>query len=310
MITVLEKSDISGEDLLTIIDAGTEESINLDFKSGESLDQTDKKKAEIAKDVSAFANSAGGYIVYGIKEENHKATSLSPVDGSVFTKEWLEQIIQTRIQRKIEGLIIKPIRISNDIKQSVYVVRIPESPLAPHMTSDKKFYKRYNFESVQMEEYEIRNLYNRKEKTELVIDNVVTSKRIEYEESKDGRLAFLNLSFQVRNIGRAVEKDYKLLIKLNFTNYQFRWDVLRSDKNVNHSVLTDNKRMISFFGVSPLFPEEVLTIGTVELGLLLSTMEETINVGELKMTLLFTNGQDEMTIRLSEIFKPAHNTQI
>ena len=74
----------------------------------------------------------------------------------------LEQVIQSRIQRKIDGLEIIPVRFENEVKKSIYVIKIPESSLAPHMTSDKRFYKRYNFESVQMEEYEIRNLYNRK----------------------------------------------------------------------------------------------------------------------------------------------------
>jgi hypothetical protein len=307
VITIFEKEDFTEQDVQTLISSGSEESINLEFKSAESLDQNDKKKAEIAKDVSAFANSAGGFIIYGIREENHKASSISPIDGTTFTKEWLEQVIQTRIQRKIDGLSITPIRINNDIKTSLYLVKIPESSLAPHMTSDKKFYKRYNFESVQMEEYEIRNLYNRKEKTNLIIDNIVTSKNFEFEKSAEGEMAFLNLSFQVENIGKAVEKDYKLLIKLNFSNYSFHWDVLRNDKNFNHSVLEDNRRMVSFFGVSPIFPGETLTIGNVKFGLLNSEMEETVKSGEFRMTLLFTNGQDEMTVKLSEIFKPAHN---
>jgi predicted HTH transcriptional regulator len=265
---ILDKEDISEQDILTLISLGTEESINLDFKSADSLSLNDKKKAEIAKDVSAFANSAGGYIVYGISEEGHKASSISPIDGTIFTKEWIEQVIQSRIQRKIDGLSIKPIRINQDLKQSVYIVGIPESPSAPHMTSDKKFYKRFNFESVQMEEYEIRNLYNRKEKTKLIIDNIITTREIEYEDEGYGKIAYVNLSFQIENIGRAVEKDYKLLIKFNFTNYSFKYDPLRNDKSFNHSVIEGNKRMISFFGVAPIFPDEVLTIGNVKFGLL------------------------------------------
>jgi predicted HTH transcriptional regulator len=157
MISILNKDIITEDDLKSLITLGVEESINLDFKAAGSLDITDKKKAEIAKDVSAFANSAGGMIIYGINEVNHKASSFSPIDGSTYTKEWLEQIIQTRIQRKIEDLKIIPVRIDNDVHKSIYVIKIPESSSAPHMTSDKKFYKRYNFESVQMEEHEIRN---------------------------------------------------------------------------------------------------------------------------------------------------------
>ena len=41
------------------------------------MSKDDKKKAEIAKDVSAFANSDGGIILYGIEEQEHKAHALS-----------------------------------------------------------------------------------------------------------------------------------------------------------------------------------------------------------------------------------------
>ena len=137
----------------------------------------------------------------------------------------------------------------------------------------------------------------------LIIDNIITTREIEYEDEGEGKIAYVNLSFQIENIGRAVEKDYKLLIKFNFTNYSFKYDPLRNDKNFNHSVIEGNRRMISFFGVSPIFPDEVLTIGNVKFGLLCSELDETLKAAEFQMKLLYTNGDDEMTIKLSEIFK-------
>ena len=109
MIKPLEKEILTENDLQQLINSQYEESINLEFKSSDSLDFDNKSKLEILKDVSAFSNSAGGYIVYGINEKNHKADSFSFVDGSTYTKEWLEQVIQTGIQRKIDGLTIKPV---------------------------------------------------------------------------------------------------------------------------------------------------------------------------------------------------------
>jgi len=93
------------------ISAQYEESMSLEFKSGASLKKNDSGKQEIAKDVSAFANSEGGVLIYGIEEENHVATRLSPFNGNEFTKEWLEQVIMSNINRKVEGIIIDPIRI-------------------------------------------------------------------------------------------------------------------------------------------------------------------------------------------------------
>ena len=80
MKELLDKENITEEDIRQLIYLKVEESIQLDFKQAESLGKNDKKKLEIAKDVSAFANSAGGYIVYGIKENNHVADTLSFID--------------------------------------------------------------------------------------------------------------------------------------------------------------------------------------------------------------------------------------
>ena len=48
-----------------------QESLHLDYKKTDSLDNTEKNKKEISKDVSAFANSDGGIIIYGIVEKKH-----------------------------------------------------------------------------------------------------------------------------------------------------------------------------------------------------------------------------------------------
>ncbi len=303
MIDLLNKEILTEEDINQLISLKVEESIHLDFKQAGSFEKNDRKKSEIAKDVSAFANSDGGFIIYGIKEDKHVADSLSFVDGNEFTKEWIEQVIQTRIQPKIENLKILPIRFDNDIEKSIYVVDIPASYLAPHMTSDKKFYRRYNFESVQMEEYEIRALYNRKEKTKLIIHDIITSKdnEVENEGEYDETILFY-LSFQIENISNTIEKYYKLLIELNFDKYTIHWEALKNSK-VNHIVLPDQKRIISLTNPSPIFPEEVFSVGEFKLGLRSSEIEELLKTAKLKLKLIYSNGIDEMEIELNELIK-------
>lgn len=117
MIKLLDKETLTEEEIKQLISLNVEESIHLDFKQADSLGKNDRKKLELAKDVSAFANSAGGFIVYGLNENNHVAESFSFIDGDEITKEWIEQVIQTRIQRKIEGLKITPVRFDKDIKK-------------------------------------------------------------------------------------------------------------------------------------------------------------------------------------------------
>src|SRR5690349_7755872 len=46
-----------------------EENLSLEYKASGALDPLDEsKKTEITKDVSAFANSTGGTLIYGIAE--------------------------------------------------------------------------------------------------------------------------------------------------------------------------------------------------------------------------------------------------
>jgi predicted HTH transcriptional regulator len=80
------------------IDNELEESLTLDYKDSRSLGKSDRRKAEITKDVSAMANSAGGLLIYGISEyqdadRSHLPEKITPIDQKELSKEWLEQII-------------------------------------------------------------------------------------------------------------------------------------------------------------------------------------------------------------------------
>ena len=63
-------------DVLALITNGVKESLELDYKQCASLQKTDGKKKEISKDVSAFANSAGGTIVYGMIENGQSPINI------------------------------------------------------------------------------------------------------------------------------------------------------------------------------------------------------------------------------------------
>jgi hypothetical protein len=150
-------------DLERIIHERLPESLILDYKRSDALKNDDKSRNELCKDVSAFANSAGGQIIYGIPEVNHVPQPLdSGVDKSTITPEWIEHVLNSRIQPIIDGLLIKHIPISDDHTRVAYVLNIPQSTSrAPHQASDRKYYKRYNFESVAMADYEIRDILGR-----------------------------------------------------------------------------------------------------------------------------------------------------
>lgn len=159
--------DWDESDLLRLIADGVTESITLDYKESAALGiwgrGNNKEKGDISKDVSAFANSAGGTLVYGMVENNHLPTKLDHgFDPKEFTREWIEQVINSTIQRKVPDVRIKQVPLTVTYPGRVaYVVHIPQSPLAPHQASDNRYYKRYNFQSVAMEDYEVRDVSRR-----------------------------------------------------------------------------------------------------------------------------------------------------
>ena len=62
----------------SLIDEKVEENLHLDYKAAAALGKTDGKKNEISKDVSSFANSDGGILIYGIKEYDEKGMNHLP----------------------------------------------------------------------------------------------------------------------------------------------------------------------------------------------------------------------------------------
>lgn len=292
----LENYDITI--LNSFIENEVEESIHIEFKSGEALSKSDSKKKEVSKDVSAFANSDGGIIVYGISEKNHKANKFTYVDGKVFTKEWLEQIISTTIKRNIDGLKIHPIRNNGKIDESIYVVQIPSSINAPHLSRDYRFYKRYNFESIPMEEYEIRQLYGRKVKSELQLSGYsIRVKEIGEEETT------FTCESGVYNVGEKYETDYKVNIYFdNFNKHiDIKWRADGVGRNYNYTRLLNGRTIkIANNALPTIYPEETINAIRFDFEVRNENILEAFEELKIRFWLFYPNGKDEMETDLNE----------
>ena len=294
----LENYDI--EFIESLIKNEIEESINVDFKSAEALSKLDAKKKELSKDISAFANSNGGIIIYGMNEINHKASELSFVNGNEFNKEWLEQVISSTIQRNIPDLKIFPIRKDGKIENTIYVVQIPESYEAPHIAKDKKFYKRYNFESVAMEEYEVRNLYGKKLKSKLILSGY----NISYLETDGDDIRF-SCESGVINDGEIAESDYKVNVYFdNFdsSNIKIHWRTDGIGRNYDYTILPNKRIKISNIGISTIFPNEAVNVIRFNFDIKKSKIEEVINKLKIEFRLYFSNGEDMIETNLVEYY--------
>lgn len=153
-----------------------EESLTLEYKAAEALDRVDAKKKEITKDVSAMANSAGGILIYGIAESSeekrrHLPEKITPIDRREFPREWVEQIVQA-IRPRIDGIVIHSVNLSSGENDAAYIIEIPQSNTA-HQASDHRYYKRFNFQAVPMEDYEIRDVMFREQTPNIALNFLI-----------------------------------------------------------------------------------------------------------------------------------------
>ena len=303
MKSLFEKDEFTQDHIQYLIDNEVEESIHLDFKDAASLGKSDGKKKELSKDIAAFANSDGGIIIYGIQEKEHKAHSISFVNGNEYTKEWIEQVINSTIQRHIPDLRIYPIRFESSIEKTIYLLKIPKSTEAPHISRDKRFYKRFNFESVYMEEYEVRQLYGRKSKSLLLLGGYAISIPTEDHTNFEEDLFKFQIEASIINDGDVPESEYKLNLYFNNfgKNMSITWD------NISDSYDTtryDNGRVkISTSKCPSIYPMEkvdaIKIIVSIEKDFVLDALEK-LNI-ELK--LLYANGEDELKGDFKELIE-------
>ena len=188
---------------------GVEEGPTLDYKRAASLEKSDDKRIEITKDVSSFANSSGGTIIYGVAEfqdgdRRHLPERPDPIQRAEISKEWLEQIIQT-IQPRIEGLQVYPVAWDEKANTVCYVVEIPQSDTA-HQARDHRYHMRYNFTTQAMEDYQVRDVMNRG-----------THPRIRgwiFVNKHPGRPGEGTILVRLKNVGRILARHFMVHLQL------------------------------------------------------------------------------------------------
>jgi hypothetical protein len=150
--------------LLQLCNDRVEESSRLEFKAQLNLVTRDEKR-EVAKDVSAMANSGGGRLVYGVGEHElpngaHAAASIEPLTDAVAVAS-LENIICDAIAPRPRYRIQKVLVTRGFV---LVVETYPSLGLDLHMVvgfDESRFYRRGEQRTMRMTESEVRAAYSR-----------------------------------------------------------------------------------------------------------------------------------------------------
>jgi hypothetical protein len=150
----------------SLLSSEVRESRTLDYKENLPMGGRDDRK-EFLADVTAFANAAGGDIVFGVSErrENNRPTGIPEAvtglaginpDAEILK---LESIIRDGVEPRINGLHFKV--VDGFTSGPVIVLRIPQSWSSPHMVrlGDSRFYSRNNAGKYALDVAQIRSAF-------------------------------------------------------------------------------------------------------------------------------------------------------
>lgn len=152
--------DISERDLLDLIEAGVPEGVAIDYKR-EPYGNSDAQKREALKDITSFANSAGGHLVIGMAEREGLPNGLTGLPGVDLDKlkTRLESLVRDGVEPRIIGIRMGQVAVNGGW---AFVVRVPRSWNPPHRVSAggwNKFFVRNSGGAHEASVEELRSLF-------------------------------------------------------------------------------------------------------------------------------------------------------
>ena len=147
---------ISEDDLKEQISAGVPEGILVDYKR-DMYGRSDADTKEFLKDVSSFANTAGGHLIIGLDEAAGVPTEIKALFGDSDQElQRLENLARDGIEPRITGLRVKTVPINGG--GYILVLRIPKSWNPPHRVSARNTNRIYGRNSAGAYEFSIEEL--------------------------------------------------------------------------------------------------------------------------------------------------------
>jgi len=160
--------ELTQADIQALVDRSYREGDHLEFKQelaavSPDSSRTAGKKARrdglagLTKEVVAFANSRGGWIVVGIVDSDGCASEIHRIPQVQSLVQTVENSIRDSIEPRLPSFDVRAI-VWPESEDGVLVVRVPKSHLSPHRSSfDKECYQRRGESSVPMSMYEIQD---------------------------------------------------------------------------------------------------------------------------------------------------------
>lgn len=151
-VSQLTYSDI--DDLVNV--RKEREGYHLDYKS--EFGNLDKAKKELSKDITAFANTGGGYLIIGV-DKHYNIVGIDPTIQNKSVDEWINQFLSSNSEPQLFYFDPKVISIPDSYKVIV-VIHVPESTKKPHIVTEwNNYHIRINDSSKSANHSQIRDMF-------------------------------------------------------------------------------------------------------------------------------------------------------
>lgn len=242
---------------------------HLDYK--EALEINDAGKRELAKDASAFANSDGGYLIIGVKEEDGLPVDILGIEAQIGNQkidEWIDNVLVSNIDNRI---IYKMKLFEIDNGKVIIVIYIPLSSRRPHMVTVKhNYFKRHNTIISEATNSEVKEMFESSQKNYDNLKQFLRDRKIDDERRED--------------FGRNEDSE-KLTLNYRITN--------------------STKKPLVIFSLIPRFLEERIDVASLEFS---KWCEENKHCTELGTNVDILDYQNKIDLDSITFYKDIPNT--
>lgn len=207
-------------------------------------------KKELGKQVSAFANSGGGNLVFGVSDARELETCEQSV-GRQSMKDFLATMVEQSVEYPIRCFQVYRIPFKNDPDNSVFMVAIEDSPAAPHQAKEERIYfYRIDGHSKPAPHFHIELLRNRMTKAVLqIVDTDYVLQGAEYR----GECPRLTVALKVTVENQSLQSATNWGVHIKHCREDYRWTVGHEDKALTQGVCIHGEQPV-------LLPSERATV--------------------------------------------------
>lgn len=204
-----------------------------EFKSAAFLESNKGQELSkvLSKQVSAFSNSGGGNLVFGVTDNSDRDIEpCAQLVGRQSMKDYLATMVEQSVEYPLQDFRVHRIPLTSNDSESIFVVEIGDSLAAPHQAkSDKHYYYRIDGHSKPAPHFHVELLRQRETRAVLKIEDI--EYYVEKFHAKESMILEVMMVFLIRNISFQSASSWGVLVE--HTKQDGSWEICTTGEHLD-----------------------------------------------------------------------------